>query len=108
MGSKCRTSCCRSTSPAARKGGGRNDFLGRVHKGKTLRSFGVNPGGYVGFFNPETGDHETFAMKGDKRAARIIRIKAKAQATRRGERHKAKTLGLGRRSARSLARRRPE
>ncbi|MGH7182247.1 MAG: hypothetical protein ACREJN_09760 [Nitrospiraceae bacterium] len=25
--------------------GGRNDFLGRSYKGKTLRSFGVNPGG---------------------------------------------------------------
>ena len=26
--------------------GGRNDFLGRSHDGKTLKSFGVNPGGY--------------------------------------------------------------
>ena len=31
--------------------GGRNDFLGRKYGGKTLRSFGVNPGGYVGFFD---------------------------------------------------------
>ncbi len=28
--------------------GGRNDFLGRGYDGKTLRSFSVNPGGYVG------------------------------------------------------------
>jgi hypothetical protein len=32
---------------------GRNDYLGRSHNGKTLRSFGVNPGGYVGFYDPE-------------------------------------------------------
>jgi len=48
--------------------GGRNDFLGRSHNAKTLRSFGVNPGGYIGFFNPQTGQHETFSMKGDKQA----------------------------------------
>jgi hypothetical protein len=33
--------------------GGRNDFLGTTTKdGNTLRSFSVNPGGYVGFFDP--------------------------------------------------------
>lgn len=85
--------------------GGRNDFLGRAHKGKTLASFGVNPGGYVGFFNPETGEHETFSRKGDARAAKVIKVKAKAQAARRGGRHKS--IGLGRRSARDLQRRRP-
>ena len=31
---------------------GRNDYLGRANNSKTLISFGVNPGGYVGFFNP--------------------------------------------------------
>ena len=25
--------------------GGRNDFLGRIYNGKTLASFGINPGG---------------------------------------------------------------
>jgi len=39
--------------------GGRNDFLGRSYDGKMLASFGVNPGGYVGFFNPETNEMET-------------------------------------------------
>jgi hypothetical protein len=39
--------------------GGRNDFLGRAHDGRTLNSFGVNPGGYVGFFNPATNSHQT-------------------------------------------------
>jgi hypothetical protein len=32
--------------------GARNDYLGRAYKGQTLRSFGINPGGYVGFFDP--------------------------------------------------------
>src|SRR4030095_11825648 len=36
--------------------GGRNDFLGTITKGKTLRSFSVNPGGYIGFFDPRAGD----------------------------------------------------
>ncbi|MDH3600886.1 MAG: hypothetical protein OEU26_14765, partial [Candidatus Tectomicrobia bacterium] len=35
--------------------GGRNDFLGTQVGGQTLLSFGVNPGGYVGFFDPEVG-----------------------------------------------------
>src|SRR5262245_4559367 len=34
--------------------GARNDFLGRAHGGKTLSSFSINPGGYVGFFDPQT------------------------------------------------------
>lgn len=34
---------------------GRNDFLGTRVRGKTLRSFGVNPGGYMGYFDPKKG-----------------------------------------------------
>lgn len=67
--------------------GGRNDFLGRAHKGKTLRSFGVNPGGYVGFFNPATGKNETFSNRGDAVAARRIKLKQAAGKTRRTVRH---------------------
>lgn len=67
--------------------GGRNDFLGRSHNGKTLKSFGVNPGGYVGFFNPQTGQHETFSMKGDKEAAERMKIKLQAKAARRAIRY---------------------
>lgn len=67
--------------------GGRNDFLGSVHKGKTLRSFGVNPGGYIGFFNPATGDSETYEPKGDKLSARRRAIKQKADSTRRSIRY---------------------
>ncbi|MBI4490586.1 MAG: hypothetical protein HY694_15995 [Deltaproteobacteria bacterium] len=67
--------------------GGRNDFLGRSHNGKTLKSFGVNPGGYIGFFNPQTGSHETFSMKGDEKAAERIKIKLRAKAARRAIRY---------------------
>jgi len=67
--------------------GGRNDFLGRRHGGKTLRSFGVNPGGYVGFYNPKTGKHQTFEREGDRRAAQRRQIKLRAKAARRAVRY---------------------
>lgn len=67
--------------------GGRNDFLSRPHQGQTLKSFGVNPGGYVGFFNPETGQHETFTHLRDKRAEERMEIKKQAQTTRRAIRY---------------------
>jgi len=67
--------------------GGRNDFLGRAYKGRTLQSFGVNPGGYVGFFDPKSGEHETFAAKGDAVAARRLKIKSKMKGARRGIRY---------------------
>lgn len=66
---------------------GRNDFLGRSHNGKTLRSFGVNPGGYIGFFNPESGEHETYTMKGDEKAAKRMSIKFRAKSARRAIRY---------------------
>jgi hypothetical protein len=70
--------------------GGRNDFLGRLYKKKTLRSFNINPGGYIGFYNPENREHETFALKADVRARQRLKIKSKAQLTRRSMRY---TLG---------------
>ncbi|MBZ5552809.1 MAG: hypothetical protein LAO21_08830 [Acidobacteriia bacterium] len=62
--------------------GSRNDFLGRSHKGKTLQSFGVNPGGYIGFFDPHTGKHSTFSMKDDARAAKRLALKLKTKSAR--------------------------
>jgi hypothetical protein len=38
---------------------GRNDFLGTAAAEAGLESFGINPGGYVGFYDPETHQHET-------------------------------------------------
>lgn len=75
--------------------GGRNDFLGRSHNGKTLRSFGVNPGGYIGFFDPELGDHDTYSMRNDKVAARKRKAKAAAFSARRAGRHVAPGTGRG-------------
>ena len=66
---------------------GRNDFLGRSYDGKTLRSFGVNPGGYVGFFDPVLGDHDTFSRKGDEESARRLAIKSKLKTARRAVRY---------------------
>jgi hypothetical protein len=59
--------------------GGRNDFLGTVHKGKTLRSFSVNPGGYIGFFDPTLGDtgKDTTWDLGDARAVKRLATKQK-------------------------------
>jgi hypothetical protein len=58
--------------------GARNDFLNRKHANGTLPSFGINPGGYVGFFNPASGSHETFSVKGDEKARARLKIKGEA------------------------------
>jgi hypothetical protein len=68
--------------------GGRNDFLGRLYEGNALQSFGINPGGYVGFFNPETKQHETFSRKDDNVARKRLEIKGEAALTRRSMRYK--------------------
>ena len=70
--------------------GGRNDFLGRLGTdGIPLASFGINEGGYVGFFNPKSRKHETFALEGDTKAKKRLRIKSKANLTRRSMRYKS-------------------
>jgi hypothetical protein len=71
--------------------GGRNDFLGRPHNGQTLKSFSINPGGYSGFFDPATGQMDTFSMKGDAVAARRLQVKLKTE-TARISRHR---IGAG-------------
>ncbi len=58
--------------------GGRNDFLGREYNGKKLKSFNINPGGYVSFFDPATGEYGDFSRKSDKRAAQRMGIKKQA------------------------------
>lgn len=57
--------------------GGRNDFLGTLHNGKGLRSFGVNPGGYIGFYDPATKATSTYSAPNDKKAAHRIALKSK-------------------------------
>ena len=69
---------------------GRNDFLGRRDKkNRALRSFGINPGGYIGFFNPESGEHETFALSDDPVARKRLEVKGKATAARRSVRYRS-------------------
>ncbi|NRF65377.1 hypothetical protein HLB44_00115 [Aquincola sp. S2] len=58
--------------------GSRNDFLGIARDGETLPSFGINPGGYIGFFDPlagEHGEHVTFSMAGDTDALKRLEAK---------------------------------
>ena len=63
--------------------GGRNDYLGT-----TLQSFGVNPGGYVGFFDPNLGDHDT--VLADDVARKRSALKARFGSARRSTRYKRK------------------
>jgi hypothetical protein len=65
--------------------GGRNDFLGRRHGKHPLRSFGVNPGGYVGYTLPATG--KTVIYEADEAATKRRRVKGKAKLTRRSTRY---------------------
>lgn len=67
---------------------GRNDFLGTIHGGATLTSFGVNRGGYVGFYDPQLQDFDTYAHPGDQRAAKRLAAKGKAQGARRAIRYR--------------------
>lgn len=67
---------------------GRNDFLGTINDdGSTLKSFEVNPGGYSGFFDPLTGQHDTYARPEDKKAVKRMNIKRKVEGTRRAVRY---------------------
>ena len=68
--------------------GARNDFLGRLYEGGPLRSFGINPGGYVGFFDPELGRHDTLSIQNDQVALERQREKARAREARRAVRYR--------------------
>jgi hypothetical protein len=77
---------------ASAERGGRNDFLGTRNKGgKTLSSFGVNPGGYIGYFDPRTGKDENFDAPDDAVAARRLRVKKRLK-TGRGNLRRLRTL----------------
>jgi hypothetical protein len=67
---------------------GRNDFLGMQFKSnETLKSFSVSPGGYVGFFDPQLGDMDTYTIKGDTVAKKRLEIKQRAKGARRAIRY---------------------
>jgi hypothetical protein len=67
--------------------GSRNDFLGRRVNGKLLESFGFNPGGYVGFFDPALSKDVTIAA--DERAEQRLKIKEKLGRARRSVRYRS-------------------
>jgi len=71
--------------------GGRNDFLNRRGSGGPLRSFDVKPGGYVGFYDPESRSHQTYALEADSRARRRLMVKSSAGKTRRSVRYRSLT-----------------
>lgn len=75
------------TSSAER--GGRNDFLGTQVEGRSLRSFSVNPGGYLNFFDPKRGKDVQFSA--DKLAEQRLAIKAKLK-TGRGHARRRRAL----------------
>ena len=62
---------------------GRNDFLGTVQNGKTLRSFGVNPGGYVSYVDPQTRKTGFYFNHGDNAAKNRIALKTQIKGASR-------------------------
>jgi hypothetical protein len=67
--------------------GSRNDFLGAREGQANVVSFGVAPGGYIGYYDSETGDHETYTAPEDAEAQRRMEVKYRAGWARRGLRH---------------------
>jgi len=80
---------------ASQERGGRNDFLGTKHaRGQTLKSFGVNPGGYIGFFDPSLGRHgkdDDFEAEDDALARKRRRLKRRL-GTGRGNLRRSRVL----------------
>jgi hypothetical protein len=85
--------------------GSRNDFLSTIKPdGSRLKSFGVNPGGYVGFYDPDLGEHDTYFA--DQLARDRAKIKSQAGFARRGIRYKSQVdtaLATGRAPSRRAA-----
>ena len=77
--------------------GSRNDFLSSKQlDGKRLPSFGVNPGGYIGFYDPLSDKHDTYFA--DDVARPRAEIKSQVGFARRGIRSESvsKPLATGR------------
>lgn len=43
-------------------GNSRNDLLGAVYNGTTLKSIGANPGGYISYIAPQTMKTHSFSI----------------------------------------------
>ena len=72
--------------------GSRNDFLGQMELAPPLPSFGVSPGGYVGFFDPLLGEHVKFFAESDLIARRRLSIKQQLGLARRSVRYEFRTV----------------
>ncbi|MDH4285752.1 MAG: hypothetical protein OEV35_10590 [Gallionellaceae bacterium] len=73
--------------------GGRNDFLNRPDKnGNRLQSFGVSEGGYVGFYDPQLREHDTYSAPTDKKAQNRMKIKNKYKFGRGYVRKRGKSI----------------
>jgi hypothetical protein len=68
--------------------GARNDFLGTVTNGETLKSFSINPGGYIGFYDPQTNSNQQFVIRGDVKAEQRVIAKGALSAARRSVRQR--------------------
>ncbi|MDP6017957.1 MAG: S8/S53 family peptidase [Candidatus Latescibacteria bacterium] len=62
-----------------------NDFLGTG-----LGSFQVGPGGYAGFLDPETGEHDTWIRPRDNKATHRLVVKQQHKGVMRADRHKGR------------------
>ncbi len=62
--------------------GRRNDFLGSTHNGQSLKSFGMNPGGYLNIFDSKSGKWEQPSLENDDNALLRKKLKSKAKAGR--------------------------
>jgi hypothetical protein len=62
--------------------GRRNDFLGSTHNGQSLKSFGMNPGGYLNIFDAKSGKWEQPSLENDDNALLRKKLKSKAKAGR--------------------------
>ena len=56
--------------------------------------FGINPGGYIGYYNLEKRGHGTYFREGDKKAESRKKLKIKAGMARRAIRYQR--FGKGR------------
>ncbi|HLF31264.1 MAG TPA: hypothetical protein VI566_09615 [Xanthomonadales bacterium] len=85
--------------------GSRNDFIGTKYRESargpsiSLRSFGINPGGYVGFFDPELNDFDTVLGADMDEMHRVDYLHSKNAAKRQKRKNKARMARRGNRYA---------
>lgn len=72
---------------------GRNAF--HHHPKARLASFGVNPGGYVGYYDPKEGSHQTWAAEEDAVAQSLLATKRAVAAIGRTNRRIGSRLERG-------------